>query len=184
LTLVPLPEPQWYAVMVRPRQEVRAAGRLSGMGYQTFVPIERVRTLRRVPGQQRKVVRIVDRPLMSRYIFVGLYYRSQGLYHVTNCDLVSCVVTFDGAPVRVPNPVIDALMAADGERAKLGVLDEVKRKPFRSGQAVRLRAGHMFADFIAEIEVIEDQGNKVRAWAEMFRSRREVEFKPSDLEVA
>lgn len=155
------------------------------MGYQTFVPIERVRTLRRVPGQQRKVVRIIDRPLMSRYIFVGIYYRSQGLYHVTNCDLVSCVVTFDGAPVRVPLRVMDELMSADDERAKAGVLrDEVARKPFRRGQAVRLRAGHMFADFIAEIEVIEDQGNKVRAWAEMFKSRREVEFKPSDLEVA
>lgn len=182
MTPAPLPEPHWYAVMVRPRMEAKAAERLTGLGYKAFCPMERVRLLQTVRGSHHKRPKVVQRALYSRYIFVGLWYAGQGLYEAAKCNLVSTVVYFAGEPLAVPQAVIEAMMEADEARAKKGALkDEVSRKPFLAGQAARVRSGHACADFV--VEVSRDSGKKVRAWLEMLGTRREVEFKPGDLEV-
>ena len=92
----------WAIVWTAPRGEAKAAEELMRYGDAAFLPM--VTVWRDVPQRQRKKIgarrQAVERPALSRYVFVGLnpLYQSWGL--IADAEGVSEVIRADGAQQR------------------------------------------------------------------------------------
>lgn len=167
----------WYALWTASRAEKRVAERLRDAGLATYLPSETLQLVRR-----GKTVE-VERPAVSRYVFVGLNAVAPqfdavhgaleewaGLWPMTLGRLLR---TSEG-PLRVPAGALQRL--ADG----LVVYDSPKPS-LRPGEAYRPVSGP-FAGMTAIIEAADD--TRVRALVSLFGGRVPVEFDADQLEAA
>lgn len=184
----PLAEPKWFAVHTRASQEKIARKNLQRAGYMVFMPFDRVRTVRPARGYKHlsedrgNIVKWIERPHYSRYLFVALRFTDETLDPITHeMDGISTVVRspFTGAPLQIPGPVMDALMAAADEAGEVRSIDEVSRKRYERGQKVKFVEDHACAGLIAEIAL--DAGRELRLIIEMFGAPREVSARPEEV---
>ena len=100
---------RWFAVQTKPNQEDKAAFNLSRQGFGVYLP-KYARTRRHA----RKVERVA-RPLFCGYLFVSLDTARQGWRSINSTLGVARLVSGGEAPSGVPETVIAALRARDGE---------------------------------------------------------------------
>lgn len=116
----------WAIVWTAPRGEEKALADLTRFGYAAFLPM--VTVWRDVPKRLRKSVgarrQAVERPALSRYLFVGLNPDIQRWDLIADAEYVAKVIRADGPQQTRLQVDIKRLRRA----YEKGDLDEVKRE--------------------------------------------------------
>lgn len=142
--------PKWFVVMTNPQCEVRAQLELEALGYRTFMP-----KLRKWVTHAR-VKKAVERPLLSRYLFVEVDYPRQSFGPIKTANGVELLISNLGIPEPVPSHWVEGFLA----RYLAGEWDEVEKERLPVGARIRVIEGE-FDNLLATITSIK--GRKVTA---------------------
>lgn len=118
---------QWYLIQCKPRQELLAAENLRNQYFSCYCPqhaVEKIRHGKRV---------VLEQPLFPGYLFINLCQINDNWHSIRSTRGVQRLVTFAGAPLPVPDDIIDDL------QTRLATLGD--QPLFREGAAVRLVDG-------------------------------------------
>lgn len=125
------PQPSWFAVYTKPRQERVALAHLERQGFRCFLPLA-------VNPYQRRSARTTRiEPLFPRYLFLRLSDRDEDWGPIRSTIGVSALVRFGATPARLPDAFVETLRAREGE-------DGVQDLPWRElavGERVRIVDG-------------------------------------------
>jgi transcription antitermination factor NusG len=124
-------EPKWYAVYTNPRAEKQVFGRLIELGIETFLPLHK--TLRKWSDRKK----LVERPLISSYIFVKVV--NKDFPKVFKTHGVVKFITFEGKPASIPQKQIDNLRLIINSNAEI----EVSSEKFETGDFVEVINGSL-----------------------------------------
>lgn len=114
--IIKITEDKWYAVYTRPRAEKLVYERLVELNIETFLPLQKTYRM----WSDRK--KMVEKPLLSSYIFVKTTKKSFPLVYKTNG--VVKFVSFEGQPVSIPENQIDNLRLLINSDAEITVTSE------------------------------------------------------------
>lgn len=127
---LPPPQPQWYAIQVRPKFEKRAELQLRRKGIETFLPA--VRQVRWWSDRRK----IIETPLFSGYEFVRIHLSPGERLRVLQTSGVMNFVGFPTGATPIEDTQVQSL------RRLLNSTRECSIRPFlRTGQRVRIRGG-------------------------------------------
>jgi transcriptional antiterminator RfaH len=147
----------WYVVYCNINCEVRAQQGLAALGFKTYLP-----RLRKWIKHARKR-EAVDRPLFTRYLFVGFDINRDAWFPIRTTSGVERVLCRDGVPESVPAVVIEQLMAAQ----RMGRFDLTRTESLlKPGDRVEVDGGP-FGDFVAEVATADD-GKRVEILHHLF----------------
>ena len=158
---------RWYAVHTQPHGEARARVNLERQGYETYLP--RCRKLRRHARRSD----VVAAPLFPRYLFVCLDVAAERWRPILSTFGVSSLVTCDGAPVALPDGVIEGIR---GREDSDQFVDLARQAALRPGDQIRLLAGP-FANRVARFEGL-DEARRVFVLLEMLGRPLRVSVEP------
>lgn len=123
--------PKWYAAYTNPRAEKQVYSRLTEKGIETFLPLQK--TVRQWSDRKK----LVEKPLLSSYIFVKVLpvdfpkvYQTPGVVKL---------VSFEGKPVSIPQNQIDNLKLLINSDAEI----EVSGERFAEGDHVKVTTGSL-----------------------------------------
>lgn len=142
--------PCWFVVVTNPRCLLRAQLDLDAAGYRTFTPKSR----RWV--SHARVRKAVEKPILSRYLFVEVDYPRQSFGAVRLCNGVETILSNQGVPCPVPSRFVEDMLA----RYLKGEWDEVEENALPLGARIRVMEGAV-ADMLATITHID--GKKITA---------------------
>jgi transcription antitermination factor NusG len=108
--------PKWYAIYTNPRAEKLVYTRLLETGVETFLPLQK--TYRQWSDRKK----LVERPLLSSYVFVKVIPKEFPLVYKTTG--VVKFVSFEGRPVAIPQNQIDNLRLLVNSDAEIEVTGE------------------------------------------------------------
>ena len=108
--------PKWYAIYTNPRAEKLVYTRLLETGVETFLPLQK--TYRQWSDRKK----LVERPLLSSYVFVKVIPKEFPLVYKTTG--VVKFVSFEGHPVAIPQNQIDNLRLLVNSDAEIEVTGE------------------------------------------------------------
>jgi transcription antitermination factor NusG len=166
----------WFAVWTAARAEQRIQRRLENVGVPTYLPSEAVKIARRGRWVE------IDRPVVSRYLFVGLNAAKPDFAAVHGClegfwpgiPVFGRVLRTQEGPLRVPASAVQRL--ADG----LSLYDS-RSPPWAVGGRFRA-VGGAFAGFEGIVQGADD--HRVRGLLDLFGRKTVVEFESGQLEAA
>ena len=124
-------EEKWYAVYTRPRAEKQVYQRLIEQDIETFLPLQK--TYRKWSDRKK----LVEKPLLSSYIFVKVKRKNFPLVYKVNG--VVKFVTFEGAPASIPQKQIDNLRLLINSDAEI----EISSEKFATGDSVEVVSGSL-----------------------------------------
>lgn len=124
-------EGKWYAIYTRPRAEKLVYKRLIEAGVETFLPLQKTY---RIWSDRKK---LVEKPLLSSYIFVKTITKNFPLIYRTNG--VVKFVSFEGQPVSIPPVQINNLRLLIDSNADI----EVSSENFATGDNVEVVNGSL-----------------------------------------
>jgi len=124
-------EEKWYALYTRPRAEKLVFQRLVEEGIETFLPLQKTYRM----WSDRK--KLVEKPLLSSYIFVKTNSKNFPIVYKTNG--VVKFVSFEGQPVSIPQNQIDNLRLLINTDAEI----EVSSEKFATGDNVEVTNGSL-----------------------------------------
>ncbi len=166
MTLVPLPEPQWYAVRAKPRKEEAAAAKLARAGYWPWYAFDRVRRRRRRGNVY--VVEWVNQPHYPGYVFFALRFVGESFDAVDAIDEISEIIRtpLGRVPARIPFRIMDQIM--DSAMVRFGDVEmiaglmreiaiEQDREIAQSLSRGRRRREARKADATREVDVAEKE---------------------------
>lgn len=143
----------WFVIWAAVRAERKVADAIQALDHQVYLPVS-VHWSRRGVGRRQKPRVKVERPLLDRYLIVGLENPEEWPV-IRRLDGVEKVVG------KLDKPGIDAMFEMKAQQA-LGLWDETLTIPFEVGQTVRLtESAGQFADWNGRIEKLE-RGEKAR----------------------
>lgn len=108
--------PKWYAVYTNPRAEKLVYSRLLETGVEAFLPLQK--TYRQWSDRKK----LVEKPLLSSYVFVKVITKNFPLVYKTTA--VVKFVSFEGQPVAIPQNQIDNLRLLINSDAEIEVTGE------------------------------------------------------------
>jgi transcriptional antiterminator RfaH len=120
---------KWYAIYTRPRAEKQVYQRLIESGVETYLPMQK--TIRQWSDRKK----VVEKPLLSSYIFVKTTNKNFPVVYRTNG--VVKFVSFEGQPVSIPQKQIDNLRLLINSNADI----EVSSENFAKGDNVEVVSG-------------------------------------------
>lgn len=124
-------EEKWYAIYTRPRAEKQVYQRLMESNIESFLPLQKTM---RVWSDRKK---LVEKPLLSSYVFVRTNYKSFPQVYKTNG--VVKFISFEGQPVSIPQKQIDNLRLIINSDAEV----EVTSERFATGDCVEVVNGSL-----------------------------------------
>jgi len=124
-------EEKWYALYTKPRAEKLVYQRLVEADIETFLPLQK--TIR-IWSDRKK---LVEKPLLSSYVFVRTNYKAFSLVYKTNG--VVKFISFEGQPVAIPQKQIDNLRLIINSDAEV----EVTSEKFEQGDNVEVINGSL-----------------------------------------
>lgn len=95
---------RWYAIHTKPRQEELAAEHLERQEFEIYLP--KIKQARRFRQKWRDTIE----PLFPRYLFIRLDLGQDNVAPIRSTRGVTKLVSFNGLPATVPDPLIDALV--------------------------------------------------------------------------
>jgi len=152
------PGKRWYAVQCLSHRESAAAAHLQNQDFVVFLP-RRQKTRRHARKLETVLV-----PFFPGYLFVNLDLIHARWRSINGTYGAVRIVTQGDKPAPAPVGVIESLRAACDERGVLHLGPDV-----RAGQSVRILSG-AFADFIGELECLDDAG-RVRVLLDIMGGR-------------
>ncbi|MHA6684482.1 transcription termination/antitermination protein NusG [Mesorhizobium sp. A556] len=183
----------WYVVRANIKSETKAANNLRLAGFDVYYPRQRYET----KNKRTHIVREHERPLMMRYLFVGMP-KGAGRQHfgfARACEGVESIVGPQGTPVIVPAKDIEAIFLAeidmrfdDTRAARIHRKEEARTKKetvrmvFKEGTQVDVLGGP-FASFSGVVEEVTSSG-KVEALVAIFGRWSKISFDPEQLSPA
>ena len=142
--------PCWFVVVTNPRCLLRAQLDLDAAGYRTFTPKTRQWVT------HARVKKAVEKPILSRYLFVEVDYPRQSFGAVRLCNGVEAILANHGVPCPVPARFVEDMLS----RYLKGEWDEVSKNPLPLGARIKIMEGN-FADMLATITHLD--GKKITA---------------------
>jgi transcription antitermination factor NusG len=131
---------KWFCVVVQPNAMRRAEYHLGAAGYRTFCP-----KLRKWVSHAR-VKKAVERPLLSRYLFVEVDYPRQSFADVRSAYGVESIVSQLGIPAVIPADKVEELL----QRYMAGEFDQVANAAIPIGARVMILEGE-FDNLLATV---------------------------------
>lgn len=131
VSIVKHAEPKWYAVYTNPRAEKLVYNRFIEEGIEAFLPLQK--TIRKWSDRKK----IVEKPLLSSYIFVRVIPNEFPIVYKTSG--VVKFITFEGQPASIPPKQIDNLKLLINSDAEI----EVTSEKFAKGDNVEVVNGSM-----------------------------------------
>ena len=125
------PEKAWYAVYTNSRAEKRVSDRISDLGIETFLPLQK--TLRQWTDRKK----VIEKPLISSYVFVKIIPREY--FTVRKIDGVVKFIMIQGKPVPIPETQINNLRILCGSDAEV----EVSADVYEKGDMVEVTVGSL-----------------------------------------
>lgn len=125
--------PVWHVVICKPRQEFIALDNLRRQGFHTYLP--RIQVRRRLQGRWMSSVQ----PLFPRYLFVSVEQGVQNTAVIRSTHGAVGLLRFGSEPARVPEKIIDALVAR--EDPSTGLIIENPAEQYQSGDRVKMLDG-------------------------------------------
>lgn len=182
----------WYVARTNIKCEEKAADNLRKAGFDYYLPRQRVE----IVNKRTHTVRTIERPLMLRYLFVGLDRSNLAFGFVRACEGVERILgDMDEHPIPVPAGMVEEIFLAetdlrfdDTRAARIHRREEARTKKenvartFRRGRKVRALDGP-FSSFGGVVEEVTSRGT-VKALIEIFGRWTEVEFEPGQLAPA
>jgi transcriptional antiterminator RfaH len=123
----------WYLIYTKPHKEQVARENLERQGYDTYLPMARIRRRRLGKGANR------IEPLFPRYLFIKLDTQTDNWSPIRSTLGVSNLVKFGMHTSIVPEALIELL----AERCDEEGIQDVTSAEFRNGEAVRVMEGPM-----------------------------------------
>jgi len=120
---MPKPQPTWFAVYTKPRQERIALENLERQGFHCFLPMAIN------PYQRRSASKQLIEPLFPRYLFLNAIPDQQSLGPVRSTRGVATLVRFGNELAQMPEQVIRAINQRCDPETGLVQLDPVPVKP-------------------------------------------------------
>ena len=133
---------RWHVIHTRANAEWKALANLRRQGFEAYLP--RYRKLRR----HARKTELVGAPLFPRYLFLRLDAAKERWRAVLSTFGVASLVCRDGAPVPVPDGVVEAIMAREDSQA---FVDLTRQADFKTDDAVQVISGP-FADHLARFQ--------------------------------
>jgi transcription antitermination factor NusG len=124
-------EEKWYALYTRPRAEKLVYQRLLEVNIESFLPLQKTY---RTWSDRKK---LVERPLLSSYVFVKT--KSKFFPQVYKTNGVVKFISFEGQPVSIPQRQIDNLKLIINSDADV----EVSSEKFDLGDNVEVINGSL-----------------------------------------
>ena len=124
------PEKGWYAIYTHSRAEKRVSDRLKENGIETFLPLQK--TLRQWSDRKK----LVERPLISSYVFVKVLPKD--FFTVRTTDGVVKFIMLQGKPVVIPEIQITNLRILCGSDVDVAVSNDVYARGDNGGGDLRL----------------------------------------------
>jgi transcription antitermination factor NusG len=170
---------RWYAVYTNIRCETRARMGLDALGLDTFLPTLDVWITKR--GQRRRTR--VERPLLSRYLFVAFDISKDHWSPIRSTDGVEnllCYAGMEGA--RIPVAVDEAAMARmfHGQRERWEHHPDIVAAA-KAGDIMRIISGP-FASFHAHITEVFPAEGRADAEVEIFGRWSPINIELDELE--
>ena len=125
------PQKAWYAVYTNSRAEKRVSDRLSELGIETFLPLQK--TLRQWSDRKK----LVEKPLISSYVFVRIFPREY--FPVRKVDGVVKFIMIQAKPVPIPDAQIKNLRILCGSDAEVELSTDV----YAQGDMVEVTVGSL-----------------------------------------
>lgn len=144
---------RWYAVMTNIRCEERAENGLAAKGFRTFLP----KTRRWV--KHARVRKAVDRPLLSRYLFVETDANRRGFMDIRMTDGVEAIISTCGVPSHMPQGLVEEFI----RRQMSGEFDQVAKEAMPPGARIRIMDGEYAAFFATVVSIGKASGGEVLA---------------------
>lgn len=169
---------RWHVVQVEPQQEAAVRVKLLELGLDVFSPTvpKRVRV-------NRHMHRIVFRPMLTGYVFVGFDHREAHRWgRITGVRGVSRLLTIGERPVPVPDAVIDHLRAKEVE---LTGTKATKGPPItlEVGTYARILEPLAFAGLFGKIVLVNQTERKVGVELDIFGRMVPLELDPENVEA-
>ena len=161
--------PCWFVVVTNPRCLLRAQLDLDAAGYRTFTP----KTRKWVT--HARVKKAVEKPILSRYLFVEVDYPRQSFGAVRMCNGVETILSHQGIPAAVPSRYVEDLLS----RYLKGEWDEIEKDKLPLGARIRVMEGE-FADMLATVTQID--GKKLSA--KLFGKNNYQKFSAANVRAA
>jgi len=114
------PERAWYAVYTNSRSEKRVYDRLTEIGIETFLPLQK--TLRQWSDRKR----LIEKPLISSYVFVKIIPKE--FFNVKKIDGVVKFIMIERKPIPIPEVQINNLRILCGSDVEVEVSSDVYAK--------------------------------------------------------
>jgi transcription antitermination factor NusG len=111
---------KWFALYTNPRAEKQAFSRLIDKGIETFLPLQK--TYRQWSDRKK----LIEKPLLSSYIFVKVIPREFPVVYMT--PGIIKFISFEGLPVPIPQNQIDNLKLLVNSDAEIEVTSENLKK--------------------------------------------------------
>jgi len=187
------PERTWYVVRSKVRQEDRAAYNIRRAGFDVYLPIMKFERKHR----RTNTYSVIEKPLMTGYLFVGFASFAKHFGMVRGCDGVYDFLTVAGEPIPIPSQAVVDMQVAETDmrfddtraaRIHRGEEERTRRdnikKQFAKGKAVTISdAKHPFAEFQAVVDEVTSSGS-VKALIDLFGRATIVEFQANQLSPA
>ena len=125
------PQKAWYAVYTNSRAEKRVSDRLSELGIETFLPLQK--TLRQWSDRKK----LVEKPLISSYVFVRIIPKEY--FTVRKVDGVVKFIMIQAKPVPIPDAQIKNLRILCGSDAEVELSTDV----YAQGDMVEVTVGSL-----------------------------------------
>jgi transcription antitermination factor NusG len=185
------PSRYWYVVRANIKCESKAAENIKNAGFDVYLPRQRYE----VKNRRTNTYSVRERPLMMRYLFVGLKPDALHFGFVRSCEGVERFLEVEGRPLRVGHKDVDAILSAevdmvfdDTREARIHRKEEARtrketvRMKFKEGSPVLVTEG-VFANFSGVVEAVTKSGN-VEALVSIFGRLVTATFDPQQLQPA
>jgi len=193
MTTLVNPERTWFVVRSKVRQEDRAAYNIRRAGFDVYLPIMKFERKHR----RTNTYSIIEKPLMTGYLFVGFASFAKHFGMVRGCDGVYDFLTVAGEPIPIPSQAVVDMQVAETDmrfdqtraaRIHRGEEERTRRdnikKQFAKGKAVTISdAKHPLVDIKAIVDEVTSTGSVV-ALVNMFGQLVRAEFTANQLTPA
>lgn len=181
----------WYVVRANIKCEEKAAENIRLAGFDVYLPRQRYE----VKHRRTNTYSVKERPLMMRYLFVGMNADALHFGFVRSCEGVERFLEIEGRPLRVRHKDVDAILDAeidmkfdDTRQARIHRKEEARtaketvRMRFKPGTMVDIVEGP-FAQFSGVVEEVTKTGN-IEILMSLFGRITTASFDPQQLQPA
>lgn len=184
------PGKDWFVVRTNPKCEEKATGNLRAAGFDVYYPRQRYER----KHKRTNCITVHERPLMLRYLFVGLRPIDPPFGFVRACEGVESILGVNGRPIKIPFSIVERifddeinLRFDDTRDARIARKKEAKTR--RETMAMKYPVGSLvevtdgpFASFHALVEGITSKGD-IEVLVEIFGRMTPIELRSAQLQA-